>query len=172
LKSEVSDPNLQRPQGTTPRIATFRKHEHHATAFEHLINGSQSNLIELTFFRRDRKDPDQWEEAPLPSPIEDGFTLGHGVDHRRFRKERNDECRIEPGLVIGRNDERGLRDVLLAGDRDSEKRLYDPPDEPNQKSVEPGRVLRRGMDERVERTLDQRPIFGTSVATIRRGGRC
>src|SRR5438309_10697794 len=97
----MPDADLERPERSTSRVAAFGKHQHDAAAREHLVDGPQSCLVELALMRGDGKDADEWQEAAFPPAVEHRLSLGHRVDHRSFRKDRDDERRVEPRLVVG-----------------------------------------------------------------------
>src|SRR6201987_788091 len=101
--------------------------------------------------RSDRKNADQRQQPPLPRAIEYRLALGHRVDQRPRRKERNDESRVEPRLVGGGDDVRRLRDVLETGDRDTKEMCDDPSRPGSSPSVEAWWVGGFGVDERIER---------------------
>src|SRR3981081_2089018 len=104
MQREVSNPHLERPQGTAARVTAFREYQNYASSFEQLVHGAQPGIAELAAVRRDREDTDQRQQAALPRPIEYGLALRHRVDHWGLRKERNDEGRVEPRLVVGGDD--------------------------------------------------------------------
>jgi len=112
LQGEVADPDLQRAERAASRVAALRKHQHHTAAFQDLEDGPHPRLVQFTALGRDRKDTDQRKQPLLPRAVEHGLALGHRVDDRRLRKERNDESRVEPGLMVGRDYVGRLRDVL------------------------------------------------------------
>src|SRR2546427_9862041 len=99
----MPDPDLQRPQGPPPRVAALRKDQDHAAAFQDLVAGAQPRLVQLASMWRNWKDADQGQQAALPGAVEDGLPFRHRVDHRRLRKERDDEGGVEPGLMVGRD---------------------------------------------------------------------
>jgi len=159
----MPDADLERPERSTSRISAFGKHQHDATAREHLVHGPQSCLVELALMRGDGKHADEWQEAAFPPGVEHRLSLGHRVDHRSFRKERDYERRVEPGLVVGRDDEWRRWDVLEAGEGESKDLWYQPSDEPSDQAIEAGRMLRVRVDKRVERAIDKRPELGPGV---------
>src|SRR5207302_2722163 len=111
LQGEVPDPDLERSQRPAARVASLGEDEDDSAPLEDLVDGPQPRLVQLAAMRRDRKYSNQGEQPPLPGAVEDRLPLGHGVDHRALRKERDDEGGIEPGLVVGGDYARRLRDV-------------------------------------------------------------
>jgi hypothetical protein len=106
--------------------------------------------------------------------FEDRYTVGYRVDQRGLWKELDDERRIEPGLVIGRDDVRRFRDVFETADADPKQHPDEQQDKPPNEPVEPRRLGRERMDQRIERRIDQRPVLGAGVLTwlpVRRGRR-
>src|SRR6201987_6459854 len=99
--------------------------------------------------RSERKTADQRQQPPLPRAIEYRLALGHRVDERPRRKERNDESRVEPRPVVGGDDVRRLRDVLEAGDRDTQEMCDDPSRQGSSPSVEAWRGGGFGVDQRI-----------------------
>ena len=122
-----------------------------------------AGLVELALVRGDRKDTDQRQKPALPGPVENRVALGHRVDHRRLREERDYECGVKPRLVVGRNDVGRLGDVLDASDDDPEQVGHDPEDQAPDEEVEARRLVRIGVDKRVERSGDELPVLGAPV---------
>ncbi len=163
LQSKVADPHLQRPQPAPARIAALGKDEDNASTLQDLVHGAQAGLIELAAMWGDWKDSDERQETAFPGPVEDGFALRHGVDHRGRRKERDDESRVEPGLVVRGDDVWRRWGVLEAVDRDPEQVQHQPPDDAPDQPVEARRVCWVRVYERVERGGDERPVLGAGV---------
>src|SRR5258708_4704996 len=173
LQGKVADPDLQRPQPAPARIAALGKDEDDASTLQDLVDGAQAGLIELAAMWRDWKDSDERQETAFPGSVEDGFTLRHRVDHRGRRKERDDESRVEPGLVVRGDQVWRRRYVLEAVDRDPEQVQHQPPDDAPDQPVEARRMCGVRVYERVERGSDERPVLGAGVLLWRgrRGSR-
>src|ERR1700751_2073591 len=116
--------------------------------------------------RSERKTADQRQQPPLPRAIEYRLALGHRVDERPRRKERDDESRVEPRPGGGGDDVRGLREGLETGDRDTKEMCDDPSRQGSSPSVEAWWVGGFGADQRIERRPDQRPVLGTAIARL------
>jgi hypothetical protein len=137
VQREMPDPDLERPEGPPARVAAFRKDQDDTLSLEDLIDGSQPGLVELAALRRNRKYADQWQQPALPARVEDCLALGHRVNHRRFREERDYEPGVEPGLVIGGDDVRRGGYVLEADECDPEQLRDEPPEDAAYEPIEP-----------------------------------
>jgi hypothetical protein len=166
LQRKVADADLEWAERPPSRVAAFGKHQHDAASREHLVHGPQPSLVELALMRRDWEHTDERQEAALPPGVEDCLSLRHRVNHRTFWKERDDECRVEPRLVVGGNDVRRWWDVLEPADRDTKDLRDQPSHEPVDQAIEARRMLRIRVDERVERGVDERPELRTGVGLV------
>ncbi len=142
----MPDAGLEGPQGAALGIATLRKHQDDASPIQNLVNRPQPCLVKLSAARRDREDADQRQQPTLPGAIEHGLPLGHRVYDRRLRKERDDEGRVKPRLVIGGDDVRRRGDVFEPGHRDPEEMKHEPAHDAPDHAVEPWRFLGVGVD--------------------------
>src|SRR6202521_1772331 len=112
LEREVADADFERADRPTARVAALRKHEHDPATRQHLVDGPESSLIKVALVRRDREHTDQRHEPSLPASVEYGLALGHGVNHRSPWEERDDECRVEPRLMVRGDDVWRRRNVF------------------------------------------------------------
>src|ERR1700738_4525008 len=136
----MTDAYFERSQPPSARITAFRKDQDDAPSFEYLVHGSQPRLVELSPLGRDRKDSDEREKAALPFSVEHRFSFRHRVDDRRLGEERDDERRVEPGLVVRGDDVRRGGNVLEASHRDAKQHTHKPPDDAAYKAIETCRV--------------------------------
>src|SRR5438477_10622274 len=93
LQREVADAVLQRPQRPTARVAALGKYQHHAATLEHLVDGAEYLLIELSPVRRDGQDANARRQSSLPCSVDDGLAPGHRVAVWPVRIERDEEGR-------------------------------------------------------------------------------
>jgi hypothetical protein len=68
--------------------------------------------------------------------------------------------------MVGRDDVRRRRDVLHSGDGDAKQVKHQPEDDAADQLVKAWRVLGVGVDERVQRGGDERPVLRTGVLLL------